>query len=116
MKTKFSLMLIPIIAVALFMGFVQISSDNDVFDRSMAYCCNNGFCHDEECDDPSSIASVEPRCPDYMGDCYDCMDIIWYLYDGPVCGYIDPAPEDTWCCETSAPCDSSDRYWAPIPK
>jgi len=118
MKIKFSLLLIPIIAIALFMGFVQISSDNDVFDRSMLLCCNNGLCHDTECDHTSGISVVTPRCPEYGGDCWDCMDVIWFLYNALPggCGYDGEHPLETWCCKTSTigcsdPADSSDRYY-----
>ncbi len=89
-KTKFLFLLI--VTVVAFMGFYQISSNNDVFIKSTAMCCEQGMCHDNDCNLPSTMGLYSPTCQVYTLHCYDCMNAIGNNY---VCGYEGLFP--TWC-------------------
>jgi len=72
------IILIPIVFVALFCGFLQLSSNNTVFDKTQVYCCNTGACNGEPCNAPASISMLTNGvCKDYAARCEDCNGVYW---------------------------------------
>lgn len=100
---SFSVILIAILSL----GFSQLSSNNEIFEKVMLPCCNNGLCHDEDCTSSCGIMQG-PTCQEYAATCFGCMGYIsGELYGGGSCGYIGPVP--TWCW------DDGEKHYPPEP-
>ena len=78
--------LVPLVLFSLIIGIQQISSNNQVFAKSLAYCCNTGACDGEPCSSPSSISRLygQEVCHDYIITCLACSE-------------FEPEPEGTPC-------------------
>lgn len=82
-KENFLLMLF--IVFALIFGINQLSKDNDIFAETLVYCCNAGYCHENNCSSPASVKITLDDCfQDYIVDCFTCMD---YKEAGLACSY-----------------------------
>ena len=85
-----------VVLFALFTGFKQISTKNDVFSQAMLYCCNAGYCHDVPCSTACSISrETNSVCHDYISNCDVCIEMIPTLLLQPDCNYSGPIP--SWC-------------------
>lgn len=104
MLQKTKLLFLLIVASAAIMGFYQISSNNDVFIKSTALCCEQGMCHDAECQWTSTMSTSSSNCEGYTSNCYECID---QIAGENVCGYTGPYP--TWCRYF----DGQWKYYAP---
>ena len=105
MLQKTKLLFLLTVTIVAFMGFYQISSNNDVFIKSTAHCCEQGLCHDVDCGLPSTMGLYYPTCQVYTLTCMDCMDQIG---NSAVCGYEGPRP--TWCNQ------NGNRWYAKDPE
>ena len=83
-----------VVLFALFTGFKQVSTKNEVFSQAMLICCNAGYCHDMPCSTACSISWGSP-CQDYVSNCDVCIERIPLLKAPGGCGYSGPDP--SWC-------------------
>ena len=79
MQKEIKIILSVFILIALFAGYNQLSSNNDIFAKSMALCCNNGVCHDMSCSSTSSILPCVGN--EYLTTCTSCMYMVDELRD-----------------------------------
>jgi hypothetical protein len=70
--------LVPLILIALFCGFKQISTDNDVFAKSQVFCCNAGYCFDKPCNTECSIRPCSGS--EYVSTCAECGMLYYELF------------------------------------
>ena len=62
------------LAITVLFGLDQLSYKNDVFAKTLALCCNAGYCDGAQCSSASSIQIPSTSCQDYIANCYTCMD------------------------------------------
>jgi hypothetical protein len=66
---------IIVIAATIFYGFSSLSYKTYTLGDPQALCCEQGFCADRPCSDPS-WAALKPYCIMYAISCYECIRLI----------------------------------------
>jgi len=72
-----------VIIIVIVFGFIQLNNEREIFAESMAVCCDEGLCEDNNCYSTSTMHLTLNNCsPEYTLDCAWC---IYHFKQGNLC-------------------------------